>query len=416
MICPEPSELQELVRQLHRQASPWLPAGQGSRLHWGVPVQPAPGEHEPLVVSTARLDRLIEHCVGDFTVTVQAGMPLQQLQAELGRQQQWLAIDWPWGSGPAGEASGTVGGLVARGLAGGLRQRYLGVRDQLIGIGLLRADGTAARAGGKVVKNVAGYDLMRLFTGSWGSLGLITELTLRTFPLPPQRAGLLLQGPLAGLERMRRQCLAAPLMPQRLDWWRTSTGAEPALLLSVVSVSGDAIRDQLSQHRTAADAAGLTADTLDAEALAELEASGQGATTASDGNNPQPAGPIDGHSAWLLHLGVLPARAPELLSDPALRGLRLTLAAGAGVGLAWAAPAELPLHRVEELRRRCSALGGFLTVLQQPSGSGSSMPAWSDTPSRPLIEAIKREFDPLQQLARGRLPGVAPQPQVAPTT
>ena len=65
MICPEPSELQELVRQLHRQASPWLPAGQASRLHWGPPVQAAPGEQQPLVVSTRRLDRVIEHCVGD---------------------------------------------------------------------------------------------------------------------------------------------------------------------------------------------------------------------------------------------------------------------------------------------------------------------------------------------------------------
>jgi glycolate oxidase FAD binding subunit len=76
---------------------------------------------------------------------------------------------------------------VARGLAGGLRQRYLGVRDQLIGIELLRADGTRARAGGKVVKNVAGYDLMRLLTGSWGSLALITAVTLRTQPQPPER-------------------------------------------------------------------------------------------------------------------------------------------------------------------------------------------------------------------------------------
>ena len=405
MNCPEPSELQELVRQLHRQASPWLPAGHGTRLHWGPAVQPGPAEAEPLVVSTARLDRLIEHCVGDFTVTVQAGLPLQQLQAELGRRKQWLAIDWPWGSGPGGEGSGTVGGLVARGLAGGLRQRYLGVRDQLIGIGLLRADGTAARAGGKVVKNVAGYDLMRLFTGSWGSLGLITELTLRTFPLPPRRAGLLMRGDLQALEQLRRLCLAAPLMPQRLDWWSPEGHGqtEPALLLSVVSVSAEAIHDQLSQHRRAAEAAGLAVQPLEAEALQALEAVGQGWGQ----GDPRP---------WLLHLGVLPARAAELLGDPALQGLRLTLAAGAGVGLAWADATGLPLHRVEELRRRCSALGGFLSVLQQPSAAAGAagMPAWGDAPSRPLIEAIKREFDPLQQLARGRLPGVAPQPQPSP--
>jgi glycolate oxidase FAD binding subunit len=395
VIRPDPSELQELVHTLHRQGAPWLPAGLGSRLHWGPSVQTAPTETTPLVLSTARLDRLIEHCAGDFTVTVQAGMPLQQLQADLARQRQWLAIDWPWGSGPAGENSGSIGGLVARGLAGGLRQRYLGVRDQLIGIGIVRADGTAARAGGKVVKNVAGYDLMRLFTGSWGSLGLISELTLRTFPQPPQRSGLLLQGPLPALEALRRRCLSAPLMPQRLDWWSgalnggAADGAT-ALLLSLVSISGEAIREQLSDHLQAAEAAGLEAQQLDADALAALEARGRG-----------------GEADWLLHLGVLPARGAELVSDPALSGIQLSLAAGSGQGLAWASTATLPTHRVVQLRRRCEQLGGQLNVLMQPAGAG--LLAWGDAPARPLIEALKRQFDPRQQLARGRLPGVAAQ-------
>ncbi|NBW63347.1 MAG: FAD-binding oxidoreductase [Synechococcaceae bacterium WB4_1_0192] len=395
MIRPDPSELQELVHTLHRQGAPWLPAGLGSRLHWGPSVQTAPTETTPLVLSTARLDRLIEHCAGDFTVTVQAGMPLQQLQADLARQRQWLAIDWPWGSGPTGENSGSIGGLVARGLAGGLRQRYLGVRDQLIGIGIVRADGTAARAGGKVVKNVAGYDLMRLFTGSWGSLGLISELTLRTFPQPPQRSGLLLQGPLPALEALRRRCLSAPLMPQRLDWWSgalnggAADGAT-ALLLSLVSISGEAIREQLSDHLQAAEAAGLEAQQLDADALAALEARGRG-----------------GEADWLLHLGVLPARGAELVSDPALSGIQLSLAAGSGQGLAWASTATLPTHRVVQLRRRCEELGGQLNVLMQPAGAG--LLAWGDAPARPLIEALKRQFDPRQQLARGRLPGVAAQ-------
>jgi glycolate oxidase FAD binding subunit len=110
-------------------------------------------------------------------------------------------------------------------MAGGLRQRYLGVRDQLIGLALLRADGTAAKAGGKVVKNVAGYDLMRLFTGSWGSLGLITELTLRTFPRPLRRRGLLLQGALPALEQLRRHCLGSALMPELIDWMNFSLAA-----------------------------------------------------------------------------------------------------------------------------------------------------------------------------------------------
>jgi len=388
VICPEPSALQELVRELHQQARPWLPAGSGSRLHWGAPVLSAPGEQEPLVLSTSRLNRLVEHCRGDFTVTVQAGLPLQTLQQDLAAAGQWLAIDWPWGSGPIGEASGTVGGLIARGLAGGLRQRYLGVRDQLIGLALLRADGTSARAGGKVVKNVAGYDLMRLFTGSWGSLGLITELTLRTYPLPRHRSGLLLRGSLSALETLRRRCLAAPLMPQRLDWWSASLGGgQPGLLLALASVSRAAIEDQLQQHRQAAEALGLQVESLDQDQLLGEEARGR-----------------SGRADWLLQLGVLPAQAASLLADPALAGVHCCLAAGGGVGLAWAEATELPGHRVQALRRLCNTLGGELSVLQQPQAG--ALATWEDSPARAVIEAVKREFDPLQQLARGRLPGV----------
>ena len=219
MISPEPGELQELVRELHRQAAPWQPAGLGSRLSWGP--QPEPGS---ATVSCRALRGIVEHSPGDFTVTVWAGTPLVDLQAELAHHGQWLTLDWPWGSGSGGAASGSVGGLVARGLAGGLRQRYLGVRDQLIGIELVRADGVRARAGGKVVKNVAGYDLMRLFTGSWGALGLITSVTLRTLPLPPQRRGLGLSGPLEALSQLASWLLGSSLSPERIDWWRPGGG------------------------------------------------------------------------------------------------------------------------------------------------------------------------------------------------
>ena len=390
MICPEPSELQELVQQLHRQALPWLPAGSGSRLHWGAPVQPGSGESEPRVISTGKLNQLVEHCAGDFTVTVQAGMPLQTLQSELAGAGQWLAIDWPWGSGPGGEHSGTVGGLLARGLAGGLRQRYLGVLDQLIGLSLLRADGTAAKAGGKVVKNVAGYDLMRLFCGSWGSLGLITELTLRTYPLPRHRRGLLVRGSLSNLEQLRRLCLQAPLMPQRLDWWSAALSGsdQPALLLALASVSSAAIADQLAQHSQAAATLGLEVEALDSDRLLELESHSR-----------------QGSSDWLLQLGVKPAQAADLLADPALDGVACCLAAGVGLGMAWADAGSLPSYRVEHLRQRCRALGGQLSVLVQPAGA-NRLPCWEASPAVTVIEALKREFDPLQQLARGRLPGV----------
>ena len=400
MISPEPDALEPLVRELHRQATPWLPAGQGTRLPWGAPVAA-----DTPVLSCRRLDRLLEHAVGDFTVTVQAGMPLRDLQAALAEQGQWLALDWPWGSGAAGQDSGSIGGLVARGMAAGLRQRYLGVRDQVIGLALLRADGTAARAGGKVVKNVAGYDLVRLFAGSWGSLGLITELSLRTYPLPRQRRGLWLQGGLAELERLRQKLLAAALAPELVDWWSAplalaaGPAPQPGRLVSLASVSAAAIGAQLTEITSEAEAAGLQPQQLDSVRLEAFRAVALG--PGLDPANSQ-------GQRWLLRLGVLPSQGMALLGDPALAGVPGWLEGGSGLGLAWAPAQQLPAYRVEQLRRRCQELGGALTLLEQPTGA--DLPAWEDAPSRPLIEAIKRQFDPSQQLARGRLPGVRPGP------
>ena len=406
MITPEPDALEPLVRDLHRQATPWLPAGQGSRLHWGAPVAA-----DTPVVSCRRLDRLLEHAVGDFTVTVQAGMPLRDLQAALAEQGQWLALDWPWGSGADGQDSGSIGGLVARGMAAGLRQRYLGVRDQVIGLALLRADGTAARAGGKVVKNVAGYDLVRLFAGSWGSLGLITELSLRTYPQPRQRRGLWLQGGLAELERLRQRLLAAPLAPELIDWWSAplalaaGQAPQPGLLVSLASVSAAAIEAQLQAIGSEAEAAGLQPQRLDSERLEAFRAVALGPGLGVD---PGPTPASDQGQQWLLRLGVLPSHGAALLGDPALAGAAAWIEGASGLGLAWAPAPQLPAYRVEQLRRRCQELGGALTVLEQPAGA--DLPAWEDAPSRPLIEAVKRQFDPGQQLARGRLPGVRPGP------
>ena len=445
MICPEPSELQELVRELHRQALPWLPSGLGSRLDWGPAVHPASD-----LVSTKRLDRILDHNPGDFTVTVQAGMPLLELQRQLAQQRQWLTVDWPWGSGPGGSGGGSVGGLVARGLAGGYRLRHLGLRDQLIGIGLLRADGTAARAGGRVVKNVAGYDLMRLLTGSWGSLALITEVTLRTQPLPPERRGLWLQGELADLAVFCRWLLGSSLSPERLDWQLFGgSNSGLGLLVSLASISAQTLQEQISC--IAANAAEqkcscseLDVDALDAKLVQGVPGAqlgpvppGAGASSTSPASPLSPASPISPASSviqsspassviqanppsqppaqspggWLLRLAVPPDRLSELVGDLARNGLSLTGEAGSGLAMAWAEPQQLPSYRVEALRRRTQELDGYLTVLRQPAAS--AMPAWLDAPSRPLIEAVKRQFDPLQQLARGRLPGVQPKPLAA---
>lgn len=388
-MTPEPRELQELVRELHQQAAPWQPAGLGSRLNWGPPVTSASA-----TVSCKRLSGIVEHSPGDFTVTALAGTPLIELQAELARHRQWLAVDWPWGSGPGGQASGSLGGLVARGLAGGLRQRYLGVRDQIIGLELIRSDGTRARAGGKVVKNVAGYDLMRLLAGSWGSLGLISSLTLRTMPEPPQRRGLKLAGSLEALGQLAAWLLGSSLSPERIDWWRPPAlqGNDTRLLISLASINAHTLAEQLGCIAAKAAPLAITTQTLEPAELASLVEQSQGLGA--------------GASDWLLRLAVRPSLAAALLSEPALAGLPLVLGAGSGIGLAWATASALPAYKVEALRRHCQQGGGYLTMLRQPASS--KLPAWLDAPARPLIEAIKRQFDPKQQLSRGRLPGVQP--------
>jgi len=398
VIIPEPGDLKDLVRDLHRQGTPWLPAGLASRLDWGPPCQPC------RVLSTAALRGVVEHNPGDFVVRVAAGTPLEELQAQLAAHQQWLAVDPPPATTP-GSGFGSIGGLVARGLAGGYRQRYLGVRDQLIGITILRADGVLARAGGKVVKNVAGYDLMRLFCGSWGSLGLITELTLRTMPLPQHRAGLLLSGPAEALLERVQALLRSGLSPERLDLWNPALaaaaghGAEALLLVGLAGVSGSSLEEQLQAAARIASADRLPpirqARRCDGASLPTLQAAA----------HPRPAaGPSD-PAAWLLRLGVTPSRAADLLGHPALRAVPVDLAAGSGLAMAWAPAEALSQAHVADLRQHCRALGGQLTVLRQPAGS--SLSAWDDAPSRPLIEAVKTRFDPLGQLAPGRLPGVA---------
>jgi glycolate oxidase FAD binding subunit len=166
----EPSTVDEAAAAIKTVDGPIHPTGAGSH---GVP---AVGE--PL--STRKLNRVLEHNPGDFTAVLEAGVPLAEAQAKFGEAGQWLALDPPGG--------GTIGGLVATADSGPARHRYGAVRDLVIGITVVLSDGTVARAGGKVIKNVAGYDLAKLFAGSYGTLGLIAEVAVRLHPLPLRTA------------------------------------------------------------------------------------------------------------------------------------------------------------------------------------------------------------------------------------
>jgi glycolate oxidase FAD binding subunit len=322
-------------------------------------------------VSLLHYNQVLEHAAGDFTVTVEAGMPLSDLQAVLAERGQWLPVDPPL-AGPS-----SIGGVVARGVSGPLRHKAMGLKDQVIGIRLLRSDGTTAQAGGQVVKNVAGYDLMRLLTGSWGSLALITHLTLRTQPLPNHRLCFAVKGSLPALQRLRQDLLLrSPLALERLEW-RHQAG-EICLWLSLVSLNPEGLQQQQEQLKASLGLE-LNLQPLDWE----------------------PSPQMVEKEKWLLRLGVEPQRADALFELPMIKLWTVQLGAASGLGLATGQAAS---HQVAALRQHCESLGGYLTVLQ--ASQGQDIQAWGNAPARPIIEAVKRQFDPLQQLSRGRLPGV----------
>src|SRR5438067_573242 len=166
-------ELAEILRLSNEAGLAVIPRGNGTKLGWGNPPTRA-----DLILSTTRLNEIIEHAWADLTVTVEAGCTIQRLQETLGQHGQRLALDplWP--------QHATVGGVLATNDSGALRLRFGALRDLIIGVTLALPDGTLAKSGGKVVKNVAGYDLPKLVTGALGTLGVITRAVFRLHPLP----------------------------------------------------------------------------------------------------------------------------------------------------------------------------------------------------------------------------------------
>ncbi|MDQ4149491.1 MAG: FAD-binding oxidoreductase, partial [Actinomycetota bacterium] len=177
-----PSSYTEVAEALGDASSDGLrvrPTGGGTKLGWGS------GTIEPdLEVSTRELNAVVEHNAGDLTAVLQAGVPMAEAQRLFALRGQMIGLDPPLGE----DEGATIGGVVATGDSGPLRHGYRGVRDQLLGITVALSDGTVAKAGGKVIKNVAGYDLPKLFAGSFGTLGVILEVAVRLHPRPPLEA------------------------------------------------------------------------------------------------------------------------------------------------------------------------------------------------------------------------------------
>lgn len=170
-------EIQDVLQFAAKQNLSVIPAGAGTKLGIGNLPQKV-----DIVLATAHLNRVVEYEPADLTVTVEAGIRLVDLQAELAKHRQFLALNPPYGE------RCTIGGIVATNTSGSLRLRHGTARNQVLGMRVVHANGTVVKSGGKVVKNVAGYDLNKLYIGAFGTLGIITEVALKLSPIPARQA------------------------------------------------------------------------------------------------------------------------------------------------------------------------------------------------------------------------------------
>jgi len=356
-----------------------VPRGSGSRLGWGVP----PSRCD-LVVDMLRMDAVVEHAAGDLVASVQAGARMNHVLGVLAASGQEIALDVP--------GTATVGGVVASGLCGPRRLRYGSPRDLLIGITVVRADGTVAKSGGKVVKNVAGYDLGKLFAGSAGTLGLITQATFRLHPLPGARAFVSTTFPAdSGLVASSVAAAAnSPLVASAVELYRPVPGGPVS-----VSVLLEGSRDGVAAR------AGALAELLGGSVSGEpptwwpwgIEADGgtlmrvsfwvsalatvlDAVSAAAVGNRVTPT--VYGSAgAGVLYVG-LPPDAGDVAGF--VSSLRLSLGGPRGSVVVVAAPAAV---------RAALALAGGL---------------FGQVPSLGLMRAVKDQFDPGHRMAPGRFP------------
>jgi glycolate oxidase FAD binding subunit len=374
-----PSNVEELaacLKEAAKQGKTVAAIGGGTQLDLGMPP-----EHIDLAVETAGLNRVIEYEPADLTVTVEAGMRLAELQRILGEQGQFLALDPPL------EAPATIGGAIATNASGPLRFAYGTARDLVIGTRVANPDGTVTHAGGRVVKNVAGYDLNKLYIGSLGTLALIVELSFKVAPIPPSNATLSSTFPSPAAARaVLGEVVHSSLSPLAIELLGSRE-----LLFRVGGYPQAVDRQVRELSAIAGRNAGRTRDAAWEELQqARVEARRRDVVLKA-------ATPISASST-----------AVELL-ERHLAALNPTVWAHAGNGVAYAAcdaPSDQAVLRAA--RREVEALGGnaSLVIERCPVPLKREIDVWGDPgPSVALMRAIKAKLDPRNTLNPGRYVG-----------
>jgi glycolate oxidase FAD binding subunit len=357
-----PASIDELSQVMTEAAAEGLVVGVrggASKAGW-----PAPGSPVDLTIDTRGLDQIVEHAAGDLVVTARAGVTLASLQAHVSPAAQWLALDPP-------EVGATVGGVVAAAATGPRRLQYGTPRDLLIGLTVVLADGTIAHSGGKVVKNVAGYDLGKLFTGSFGTLGVIAECTFRLHPLPVDRRVVraAVDDPAGAVARVK----ACGAVPCAIEWDGTTMTVVVESLESAARIQAEAIANVIGGEISATLPPGF-------------------------GERPWRKGQIGlkvTHRLGALRevLAVIGARLP---------GSRLSAHAGSGV--LWVGFDGDPSD-IADLRRLVAAFDGGVVVVAAPAEVKRAVDVWGPARGLPVMRRIKEQFDPEARMSPGTFVG-----------
>ena len=347
----EPADEQEvasILRNANENGLGVIPTGGGTKLDWGNPPRRA-----DVMLSTRRLNRILEHAWADLTVTVEAGCTVAELQHTLAQHGQRLAIDplWP--------ECATIGGILSTNDSGSLRLGYGALRDLIIGVTLVLADGTIAKSGGKVVKNVAGYDLPKLATGGFGTLGVIARAVFRLHPLPRNTRTLTIAVESANaMQRVILAILNAQLVPAAMQ---ARNGSVDILLEGTL----DGIAAQQSAIKEFGEVREGSPDVW----KAREELWGEGT---------------------IVKFTTLPsqmAAASAFFSSFVIQATGIGYARFDG--------------DLEGLRRAMEQGGGSLVIL-----GGTTLDAWgSPGDALPLMRAVKAQFDPKGTLNPGRFVG-----------
>ena len=390
-------EAREVTKLAAREGLALIPAGTASWRDVGNPLS-----RTDLILSTHRMTKIIRHEPADLVATAEAGTTLVEFQKQLANAGQWLPID------PPDDGHATLGGVVATGLGGAQGFGYGLPRSFVIGMRVVLADGRSIKAGGNVVKNVAGYDLCKLFCGSYGTLGLITELTFKLRPRPAETRTIIATGSLASLLAAGRAVISGSLFPVAVELLSSrmadhlKVGGRPrdfALLVRFAGASHSVVSQTAQALKLVRSDRDSQARTLDED---ERLWSGLAAVTLRLADN------------WSWRASLRPGDLVSFVNEVAALETdeashpSLMWHAGVGDGRLRAIAKPPVYHReavraLERLRQKAETLGGHLVVESAPIEIKNEFDAWGGFGSAAeLMKRVKAELDPQNLLSPGR--------------